>query len=180
MVLPSTGNLISFNQIRIELGVPSQPGFDLGRAADGFFSTLQNCQSPFPTPTNPDAISEWWSYDHSKTGSFFADGKSGASCYNICNGAVSCDTSIYSFNSTYYTNSDKCTAGTTASTFFISPTACSGGTFSGQTCYEFANGTIVSEEICALCAPLGDPCIVSEDCCSPYGCCDGYCATEAC
>ncbi len=177
MVLPSTGNLISFNQIRIELGVPSQPGFDIGRAADGFFSPIQNCENPYPTPTNPDAISEWWSYDQSKKASFFADGKTGDTCYNICNGAVSCNVSVYSFNSLYYTGDNVCT--TLINTKFIPPTACSGGTFSGQTCYTFTNGTITATEICTLCSPLGDACIDGSTCCSG-ACCNGFCDTSAC
>lgn len=179
MVLPSTGNLISFNQIRIELGVPGATGFNLGQAADGYYNAIQNCQSPYPNATNPDAISEWWSYDHSKTGSLWAQGKTGTSCYNVCNGSVGCDANIYSYGSTYYDGTDRCYPAYLANGAFIAPTACSGGTFSGQTCYTFSGGTITATETCTLCTPLGTPCIDGSTCCSG-ACCNGYCDTQAC
>ena len=179
MVLPSTGNTISFNQIRIELLVPSQTGFDIGRASDGFFNPIQNCQSPFPTAGNPDSISEWWGYDHSKTGSYFAEGKTGGDCNSICNGTVGCNQVVYNYGSTYYVGSNNCTGSALANTYFIPPTACFGGTFSGQTCYQFSGGAIVSTTTCVLCSPLGEPCIDGSTCCSG-ACCDGYCATSAC
>jgi hypothetical protein len=179
MVLPSTGNEISFNQIRIELLVPGATGFNLGDAASGVYNVIQNCQSPFPNATDPDSMSEWWAYDHSKTGSFFAEGKTADSCFNVCNAAVSCNATVYNFNSTYYIGDTSCRSSNLANTFFAAPTACSGGTFSGQTCYEFSGGVIVSTTTCVLCSPLGDPCIDGSTCCSG-ACCDGYCATEAC
>ena len=184
MVLPSTGNLISFNQIRIELGVPSQTGFDLGRAADGYFSPIQNCQSPFPTFGNPDAINEWWGYDHSKTGSYFAEGKTGGDCNSICNSSVSptpgCNQVIYNYGSTYYVGTDRCTTASLANVSFIPPTSCfGGGVFSGQTCYTFSGGALVSTQTCVLCSPLGDPCVDGSTCCSG-ACCNGYCDTSAC
>jgi len=179
MVLPSTGNTISFNNIRIELGVPGATGFNLGGAASGDYSVIQNCQTPYPNATNPDSMSEWWSYDHSKTGSFFAEGKTGTSCFNVCNGAVSCNETVYNYGSTYYLGTNKCLSPSLANTFFIPPTSCAGGTFSGQTCYEFSGGAIVSTTTCVLCSPLGDPCIDGSTCCSG-ACCNGYCATSAC
>lgn len=179
MVLPSTGNTISFNQIRIEILVPTQVGFSLGLAADGYYNALQNCQSPFPDGVDPDRMSEWWNYDHSKSGSLWAQGKTGTSCFNVCNGSVSCNDVIYNYGSTYYVGTDRCTAGSAANTSFIAPTSCFGGTFSGQTCYTFSGGTITATETCVLCSPLGDPCIDGSTCCSG-ACCNGYCATSAC
>lgn len=179
MVLPSTGNLISFNQIRIELGVPGATGFNLGGAASGDYNVIQNCQTPYPDAIDPDSMSEWWGYDHSIAATFFADGKTGTSCYNICNGAVSCNDTLYSYNSTYYVGTNKCLSSALANTNFIAPTACSGGTFSGQTCYTFTNGAITATETCTLCSPLGDPCIDGSTCCST-ACCNGYCDTSAC
>ena len=180
MVLPSTGNLISFNQIRIELGVPGATGFNLGGAASGDYAVIQNCQSPFPTATDPDAINEWWGYDNSIRASQFGQGKTGTSCSSICNGTVDCNQVVYNYGSTYYVGDNACRSSFLGNTFFIAPTACSGGTFSGQTCYEFVNGTIASTETCVLCSPNGDPCPPDPtDCCSG-GCCNGYCDANPC
>jgi hypothetical protein len=180
MALPSTGNPISFNQIRIELGFPNQPSFDIRNAELGNYSPIQNCAPPRPNAATPSSLSEWWSYAHNQTGSFFAEGKTGGDCSSICNGAVSCNETIYTYGGTYYAGNNRCNPGTTANTYFIAPTACSGGTFENQTCYEFVNGTISSTETCTFCFPNGDPCPPNpEDCCSG-GCCNGYCDPNPC
>lgn len=185
MVLPSTGNTISFNDIRIELGVGSASPFDIAGAAAGTFSQIQNCQAPWPDSgstqgANPDAINEWWSYDHSKTGSLWAQGNVGSSCFNLCNGSAGCNQVIYQFGSKYYQGSDRCIASSIMNTSFVAPTTCIGGTNIGQTCYTFVNSEITSTETCTACLPNGDPCPPDPtDCCSG-GCCNGFCDANPC
>jgi hypothetical protein len=67
MALPSSGQ-ISMNQIRTELGIPSQTSFSLDTAENGGYVAI-NTNSPFrPNSGNPAAMSEWYSYNHSAAG----------------------------------------------------------------------------------------------------------------
>jgi len=85
MVLPSTGNTISFNQIRIELGVSSQAPFSIETAENGGYVALNKCAYPQPSPTNPASISEWWSYDNSAVSTEIGVMDTSAiSCADVC------------------------------------------------------------------------------------------------
>lgn len=114
MTLPSTGNQISFNQIRIELGVGSQSPFNLSSAMSGLYGAIQKCSVPYPAPDDPDGINEWWSYNHNATASLvipdsgypndYTFDYSGTSCATACGLPVAGNTTLYTANSVYYTN----------------------------------------------------------------------------
>jgi len=120
MVLPSAPNQISFNDIRIELNVPSQSPVSLNSASLGFYGAIQQCQNPFPTPTDPDAISEWYGYNHSATASLTISitnmDYSSVSCIAACESPFVGDREIQAYtrdSSNYYGNA-ICTSGLTA------------------------------------------------------------------
>ena len=181
MVLPSTGNTISFNDIRIELGVGGASPFDIASAAGGTVGNgVQNCQSPFPDSVIPHNISEWWSYNGSQTASLFLTGDdSTISCAVACAGTApfSCFDTIYNFGSGYYSDTN---CKLPFSGYIVQPTNCSSGTKEGQTCYEISNGSLISQTTCTTCLPNGDPCPPDPtDCCSG-GCCNGFCDANPC
>jgi hypothetical protein len=96
MVLPSTGNTISFNQIRIELGISSQAPFSIETAENGGYVALNKCAVPQPSPTNPASISEWWSYDNSAVSTEIGlMDSSTVSCADVCSQPVDGDTILY-------------------------------------------------------------------------------------
>jgi len=70
MALPSSGTL-GMNQIRVELGIPSQAPFSLDTAENGGYVPINQCSPSKPNPSNPAAISEWYGYNHA------------AACYNL-------------------------------------------------------------------------------------------------
>lgn len=85
MVLPSTGNTISFNQIRIELGISTQAPFSIETAENGGYVTINKCAYPTPNAANPASISEWWSYDNSAVATEIGTMDSSAiSCADVC------------------------------------------------------------------------------------------------
>ncbi len=63
MTLPSSGT-ISANDIRVELGVPSQAPFSYGEAAQGAYATINIWSSSKPQAYGPFLLSSWYSYDH--------------------------------------------------------------------------------------------------------------------
>ena len=96
MVLPSTGNTISFNQIRIELGISTQAPFSIETAENGGYVALNKCAVPQPSPTNPASISEWWSYDNSAVSTEIGlMDSSTVSCADVCSQPVDGDTILY-------------------------------------------------------------------------------------
>jgi len=96
MVLPSTGNTISFNQIRIELGISSQAPFSIETAENGGYVALNKCAVPQPSSANPASISEWWSYDNSAVSTEIGlMDSSTVSCADVCSQPVDGDTTLY-------------------------------------------------------------------------------------
>lgn len=65
MTLPSSGNTISFNDLRVELGISSQAPFSITSASTGLYVTINTNSPSYPNSSTPHAISEWWSYNHS-------------------------------------------------------------------------------------------------------------------
>lgn len=125
MTLTGSGQ-ISFNDIRIELNVPTQSPFALGTAFDGGYGAIQKCQSPFPSSTNPDAISEWWGYNHSATASLTIDVTTdftSSNCTDACAGLEDGSTTLQAWtrdSSNYYGNT-TCTTGLTAGYYAVVP-----------------------------------------------------------
>ncbi len=119
MTLTGSGQ-ISFNDIRIELNVPSEAPFGLGEASRNIYSIIQQCQTPFPSSTDPDAISEWYGYNHSATASLTISESSmdytSSNCIDACNALAVGNDSIQAYtrdSSNYYGNA-TCTTGLTA------------------------------------------------------------------
>lgn len=73
MALPLNGQL-SMNDIRVELGIPTQSPFSLDTATNGGYVTLNPCSPYLPSSTNPDTISEWYGYCHNCSCSGVATG----------------------------------------------------------------------------------------------------------
>lgn len=64
MALPLSGQ-ISMNDIRVELGIPSQSPFGLNEARNGTYVPLNTCSPYLPPTTGPISLSDWYGYDHS-------------------------------------------------------------------------------------------------------------------
>jgi hypothetical protein len=63
MTLPSSGQ-ISFNDIRIELGIPTQAPFSLESASKGLYVAINTNSPSYPDGTAPYNLSDWYSYNH--------------------------------------------------------------------------------------------------------------------
>lgn len=64
MALPLSGQ-ISMNDIRVELGIPTQSPFGLDEARNGTYVPLNTCSPYLPPSTGPISLSDWYGYDHS-------------------------------------------------------------------------------------------------------------------
>jgi hypothetical protein len=119
MTLTGSGQ-ISFNDIRVELNVPSQSPFTLGESSRNIYATIQQCQTPFPSSTNPDSISEWYGYNHSATASLTINEASmdytSSNCTDACNALAVGNDSLqaYTRDSSNYYGDATCIAGLTA------------------------------------------------------------------
>jgi hypothetical protein len=65
MALPASGT-ISMNDIRVELGFPSQSPFSLYSAETGSYVLLNKCSTYVPNGSTPDSMAEWYSYNHTQ------------------------------------------------------------------------------------------------------------------
>lgn len=63
MTLPASGQ-ISFNDLRVELGISSQAPFSITTAATNGYVTINTNSPDRPNSSTPHAISEWWNYNH--------------------------------------------------------------------------------------------------------------------
>ena len=93
MTLPSSGTL-GMNQIRTELGIPTQSPFSLDTAENGGYVGINQCSPSKPNSGNPAAISEWYSYNHAATLYTHTGLNLDSSCALACAGP---------FSSTFYT-----------------------------------------------------------------------------
>lgn len=69
MALPPSGQ-ISMDNIRVELGVPSQAPFDIDDARKGIYVALNPYSPTTPPATGQVSISDWYSYCQSCTSPF--------------------------------------------------------------------------------------------------------------
>jgi hypothetical protein len=65
MALPLSGQ-ISMNDIRVELGVPSQSPFGLNEARSGTYATINPCSTYRPPATGQVSLSSWYGYNHTQ------------------------------------------------------------------------------------------------------------------
>ena len=63
MTLPSSGQ-ISFNDLRVELGISTQAPFSITTAATSGYVTINTNSPSYPNASTPHAISEWYNYNH--------------------------------------------------------------------------------------------------------------------
>jgi hypothetical protein len=78
MALPASGQ-ISFNDLRVELGISGQAPFSITSASTNLYVTINTNSPSFPNSSAPHAISEWYSYDHTYSAATCAALNSGAS-----------------------------------------------------------------------------------------------------
>lgn len=154
MALPSSGQL-GMNQIRVELGIPSQSPFSLNTAITEGYVYLNECSAARPNAATPQTISEWYSYNHSAVctnrGSFKF---SSTSCADACTGPFT--TTLYSCG---------LSIGNILRTTLISPGNYCGGPVSnidgyysnGTTCYQVSDQTIVAISSCPTPTPTPAP-----------------------
>lgn len=70
MALASSGQ-ISFSDINTELGQSSDAQLSIADAAQGNVATINTNSSNTPDSSAPHSISEWYSYDHSASGTTY-------------------------------------------------------------------------------------------------------------
>lgn len=136
MALPSSGTL-GMNQIRVELGIPSQAPFSLDTAENEGYVALNQCSPSRPLSTNPAKISEWYGYNHTAAIYTHTGLKLGGDCTDACSGP---------FTSTFYTCCSTFGVGCTLrqNTFPYNPITppISGYISNGTNCWT-VNGNIV-------------------------------------
>lgn len=64
MALPLSGQ-ISMDDIRVELGIPTQSPFGLNEARNGTYVPLNGCSPYLPPTTGSISLSDWYGYNHS-------------------------------------------------------------------------------------------------------------------
>ena len=70
MALPSSGQ-ISMDDIRIELGVPTQSPFGLNEARSGTYAAINPCSTYKPPATGQISLSDWYGYNHTQACPFY-------------------------------------------------------------------------------------------------------------
>jgi hypothetical protein len=66
MALPSSGQ-ISMDDIRVELGVPTQSPFSLDAARAGTYVTINPCSTYKPPSTGQISLSDWYGYNQTQS-----------------------------------------------------------------------------------------------------------------
>lgn len=132
MTLPASGQ-ISFNDLRVELGIPTQAPFSITTAATNGYVTINTSSPSYPNSSAPHAISEWYSYNHNASvcnnlGSFATTATDPQSDPSNCGGGGNEYT-----NGTYTLYSTNCSD-------LTSPTGCTIYQNSGCTTTAYAFG----------------------------------------
>jgi len=131
MPLPSSGT-ISMSQINTELGRGSTAAISINNAATGQYVGINTCGSPYPNNSQPHAMSEWYSYNHSAScctpyGTFHSSYCSGCNliyqyhdgacgfytvdqgCHGPCGGGCCCPAfGVYAFTDCSYNPTNFC------------------------------------------------------------------------
>lgn len=149
MALPLSGTL-TMNQIRTELGIPSQAPFSLDTAENGGYVALNPCSPYQPSSGNPASISEWYGYNHT------INCCGGSPCYTHTGWAFSYDCasacagpftgSVYSCCATLGVNCSIAVNGTNCQPYYP---AISGYLSNGTVCYTVNGNVLDSVANCA-------------------------------
>lgn len=183
MTLPASGS-ISFNDIRIELGVPSQAPFSLDTAENGGYGAINRCSSPSPVASNPASINEWYSYNHGATST-----EIGLVDYSATSCATACALPVAGVWTLYYnTAATAIYTDTTCNTF---PSVGYHALLDRSNCYDIGgSGVLNSITACtttttttttttAACSANGASCPENDGEFSPT-CCSGNCCSNIC
>jgi hypothetical protein len=175
MALPTTGSL-SFNDIRIELDVPSQSPFGLDEAENGTYATINQCSAQKPSATNPAEVLEWYGYNHTANATVFLTNTEGSATTSTaaCNLAAANAWTLYVVGSIYYRDS---LCNTLLNQFYRNSAA--------TTWYEFSSGVLLSQGTCAATTTTttttANPCICNRagECGSECPCPNNLCSIPA-
>jgi len=139
MALPSSGPL-SFNDIRIELGVPTQAPFGLDEAENGTYAVINQCSPEKPSSANPAQILEWYGYNHTATGSVFLTNAEGSAETSAaaCALAQASSWTLYVVGTIYYRDS---ICNTLLNQFYRNSTS--------TNWYQFSSGVLIDSGACA-------------------------------
>lgn len=120
MVLPSSGQ-ISFNDLRVELGVSSQAPFSIASASAGTYATINTNSPVYPDAAAPHLISEWYSYNHTAAACTALNSSNNLQYSTSTPGSPgTCDGSQYP-NSRVFYSTDCSTLGAGCTIYFSSP-----------------------------------------------------------
>lgn len=145
MALPLSGT-VSMNDIRIELGIPTQSPFSLTSASTGSYVAINQCSTYKPNASAPYAISEWYGYCHT-CACWSGNLSTGTTCANAC---------LFLSATTYYSD---CYTPDVGCHFYSGPgltnPAPDGYYSDGTYCYNVgdAPGYILSKTSCATPTP---------------------------
>lgn len=95
MALQSSGE-IKMSQINTELGRSSSATISLDDAENGTYATINTASSSYPNASNPAAMSEWYSYDHSAASGYEGriSGRAESASNEACEG-LEVETTVY-------------------------------------------------------------------------------------
>lgn len=131
MTLPSNGNPLSFDQIRVELGIPTQAPFSLNIAEAGGYVAINTNSPNKPNQSTPNAVSEWYSYDHNATACPYT--------YSISNVTGIGDANATCGAGTFNTNYSNCSGTLSVGCFVYTNSNCT-GTYSNSYIQDSATG----------------------------------------
>jgi len=147
MTLPASGQ-ISFNDLRVELGISTQSPFSITDAATNVYVTINTSSPSYPNSSAPHAISEWYSYNHNAT--------SCANTYTISNVSGLGDLNAVCGAGTFNTNYSNC-ATLTAGCIVYTNSNCT-GTYSSAYIQDQSSGLNWSTDVAGALVS-SNPCV---------------------